>query len=81
MIKPGTPVPMWAIHDRTLDTFSFPQPTHEETRLGRDRQLAGMEPPARARLFPVVPVDVFITPRHSAPEAAQQPALFSEADA
>lgn len=80
MIKPGTPVPMWAVHDKTLDTFSFPLATHEETRAVRDAQLAAMDEPRRVSLFPVTAVDVVITPRQQTLQP-DQPALFTDGEA
>lgn len=81
MITPGTPTTMWAAHDTTLDTFSFPMPSHAEARLLRNAQLAHLTPPERQRLFPIVPVTVVITPGPIAamPQPNQATLFSSEA--
>lgn len=82
MLNPSTPTLMWAVQDTILGTYSFPLPTHEETRTGRDSAFKHLPETQRRHLFPVVPVLVTIAP---APESAhpqpQQAQLFSQVPA
>ena len=77
MMAPHLPVQMWAIHDKALNTYSMPYSTHLEARLMRDMDLAHLGPTQRQAQFPVVPVNITVSPRpYNAGEIAQQPTLF-----